>query len=536
MANKYPVVVIGAGFCGLTSLKTCLESGLEAICFEKSHEHGGLWRFREADEHGMASVQRSTVINTSKEASAFSDFPPDPKYANFMANTNLLEYLTSYMRHFNLEPHIRYGHEVTKVEKAPDYDDTGNWVVHVVNEAGEESKVTASGVLVAIGHHVYPNQPSFPGLTEFRGKVLHSHSYKDYSGMEKKRVLVIGVGNSAMDIAVELSNVNSKVFLSTRRGAWIIGRMGPHGIPFDYTLNRFATLLYYYFPRLYTWLGEKMLNYNFDHETYNLKPSHSIMAQHPTICDAMPSRIISGVVVVKGDISRFTPTGVVFKGEEDVEVPIDVVVTATGYDILMPLLEGIIPVKRNQVDLYARVFPPELKHPTLAVIGLIQPLGCIFPIAELQARWTCGIIKRQLSLPPVAERWEEIHTYKKSLQERYVASPRHTIQVDYLPYVDFLAEAVGCKPNMAKIFYTDPALFFKLLFGPPVAYQFRLTGPYPWKGAREAIMTAMNRTKAAFNTRHHQRVQSSCHCGHTTALILFSLVIAVLALVYYKFL
>lgn len=114
----------------------------------------------------------------------------------------------------------------------------------------------------------------------------------------------------------------------------------------------------------------------------------------------MPSRIISGAVKVKGDISHFTSEGVVFKGEDKV-VPLDVVVTATGYDILMPFLEGIIPVKRNQVDLYARVFPPELKHPTLAIIGLVQPVGCIFTTAELQARWFCRVVKREVQLPSI---------------------------------------------------------------------------------------------------------------------------------------
>lgn len=79
---------------------------------------------------------RSTVINISKETSLFSDFPPDAKYSNYMHHMDLMEYLTSYVRHFNLEPNIRYKHEVLTVTKSDDYDDTGNWVVRVKNKVG----------------------------------------------------------------------------------------------------------------------------------------------------------------------------------------------------------------------------------------------------------------------------------------------------------------------------------------------------------------------------------------------------------------
>jgi len=240
----------------------------------------------------------------------------------------------------------------------------------------------------------------------------------------------------------------------------------------------------------------------FDHAMYNLKPKHNITAQHPTISDALPCKLISGAITVKGDVDHFTPTGVVFRGEEGQEYPIDAAILATGYNISFPLLEDIIPAEKNQVGLYMRMFPAELEHPTLSIIGLIQPLGCIFPIAEIQARWACQLIKGERKLPPLAERMEEVRNYKKSLEERYVPSRRHTIQVDFVPYMDSLAEQVGCKPNLMKIALTDPQLFLKVVFGPTVPYQYRLSGPHAWKGAREAIMTVMDRTTAALNTRH----------------------------------
>lgn len=69
----------------------------------------------------------------------------------------------------------------------------------------------ASAVMVCIGHHVFPNMPTFPGLVEFSGTVMHSHAYKEPRGMEQKRILVVGIGNSALDVAVELSYVAKQV-------------------------------------------------------------------------------------------------------------------------------------------------------------------------------------------------------------------------------------------------------------------------------------------------------------------------------------
>jgi len=253
---KHPVVIIGAGFSGIICLKICIENGLDAIVYEKTENFGGLWRFRESDEYGLPSVQRSTIINTSKELSAFSDFPPQAELANFMHNSLLLGYLEKYMKHFNLEKHIKYQHQVLKVAKDKNFAQNGQWNIRVKNKEGEETEVTAAGVMVAIGHHVFPCMATFPGMEDFKGTVMHSHSFKDYKGLENKRALVVGVGNSGMDVAVELSNVNTKVFLSTRRGAWVVRRVGIDSLPFDYEVSsRLATAVQQYFPNIYEKIG-----------------------------------------------------------------------------------------------------------------------------------------------------------------------------------------------------------------------------------------------------------------------------------------
>lgn len=87
------IAIIGAGATGMTSVKACLEQELQPIVFEKTNYTGGLWRYKEnVDENGIASVMKSTIINSSKEMSAFSDFPPPDDYPNYMHNTKMVSF------------------------------------------------------------------------------------------------------------------------------------------------------------------------------------------------------------------------------------------------------------------------------------------------------------------------------------------------------------------------------------------------------------------------------------------------------------
>ena len=152
------------------------------------------------------------------------------------------------------------------------------------------------------------------------------------------------------------------------------------------------------------------------------------------------------------------------------------------------------------MNLYKLVFPYQLRHPSLAFIGLIQPLGSIFPIAEAQARWYVQLMKGNCKLPSVEEMEEEVKKRQESMAKRYVNSQRHTIQVDYMTYMDEINAEFGAKPNLWKLLLTDPVLFYACL-GPCVSYQYRLQGPHPWDGAREAILTLNKRVEAPLMTR-----------------------------------
>ncbi|XP_017492687.1 PREDICTED: dimethylaniline monooxygenase [N-oxide-forming] 5-like [Rhagoletis zephyria] len=235
------------------------------------------------------------------------------------------------------------------------------------------------------------------------------------------------------------------------------------------------------------WFLELYLNSVFNHEDYQLRPKHRCLSQHIMVNDALPNRILSGTVTVKGDIDYLTETGVVFKGETT-PVPCDVLVKATGYKVVFPFIsEELVPVHKNKVRLYKWQFIPNIKHAhTLAFISLAQPIGALLPIGELQSRWFALLMAGKLKLPSREEMEADLRE-KEKFQERFYESERHTIQVDWVPFMDELSKEIGAYPFIWKYVFTDPKLFFALLFGACAPYQYRLTGPNKWSGALKIV-------------------------------------------------
>ncbi|KAL8177982.1 UNVERIFIED_CONTAM: Cyclopentanone 1,2-monooxygenase (CPMO) [Gekko kuhli] len=420
MAKKR-IAVIGAGASGLVSIKCCLDEDLEPVCFEMSSDIGGLWRFEEKPEEGRASIYRSVIINTSKEMMCYSDFPIPDECPNYMHNSKIMEYFRQYAKHFDLLKYIRFRTKVCNISKSPDFTETGQWNVITETNEKQESSVF-DGIMVCTGHHTNAYLPlhSFPGIEKFKGRYFHSRDYKDPSEFVGKRVIVVGTGNSGVDIAVEISQTASQVFLSTRRGAWVMNRVWDGGEPQDLILNR--RIFYSFFKHNFIrksvhFLAQQKINKKFDHAMYGLQPQHSLYSQHPTINDDLPNRIISGRVMVKPNIKDFTETSVLFDNGSE-EDNIDFVVFATGYSFSFPFLDNCISVTDNQVSLYKYVFPPQLEKPTLAIIGLVQPLGAIMPISEMQARWVTRVFKGLCKLPPASDMLKDIHFKQVEMAKR----------------------------------------------------------------------------------------------------------------------
>ncbi|XP_035504531.2 flavin-containing monooxygenase 5 isoform X1 [Scophthalmus maximus] len=518
------VAVIGAGLSGLTSIKACVDEGLEPTCFESSHDIGGLWRFKEKPEPGRGNIYQSVVINSSKEMMSFSDFPPPAEFPNNMHHSEVLQYLRLYVQAFNLLKHIRFQTTVLSVRQTQDFAVTGQWEVETESGEGQRETSVFDAVIVCSGHFTQPHLPlrDFTGFESFEGRHFHSWEYRSADGMEGKTVVVIGIGNSGGDIAVDISRVAEKVFLSTRSGGWVVSRVGQGGLPADLVgTSRMDVMVRKLFPSWINRMLEKKLNESFDHTLYGLKPKHGFFAQIPVVNDDLPARIISGRVQVKPNVKEFRGSSVVFVDGSIIN-KVDVVVFATGYNYGFPFLPPALQAKCGyRLRLYKHVFPPELTQPTLAVVGFIHALGAINPLAELQARWATRVFKGLSTLPSEETMLKEIEKDTTTMHQRFACSERNPLQVEYIPYLDSLAKKVGVRPNILRLMMKDPRLALQVALGPCTPYQYRLTGPGQWAGARQAILTQWERVVQPFRTRDVPQPENKPYSG-LSIIVLFS--------------
>ncbi|KAG7462341.1 dimethylaniline monooxygenase [N-oxide-forming] 2-like [Solea senegalensis] len=499
------VAVVGGGSSGLACVKTCLDEGLEPVCFESSDDIGGLWRFKESLEPERSSIYRSLVVNTSKEMMCFSDFPMPADYPNYMHHSQLLQYYRLYAEHFHLLRYINFQTTVRTLTQRPDFSVSGQWDVVTINKDGEEERHVFDAVLVCSGQYTRPSLPlsDLPGHETFSGRCFHSWEYKDADAYRGKKVVVVGIGNSGADIAVEISRSATKTFLSTRKGTWVMGRMSTNGLPLDMTvLTRFNLILSQLLPfSVVNWAAERHLRHRCDHQLYGLKPAHRLLQRKPLINDDLPGRILQGALIMRANLKGFLESGVIFE-DDTVEEDIDAVIFCTGYKINFSFLPpSLYEETHGELTLYKRVFPPSLQHPTLAIMGLFQTKGPIMPVVEMQARWAVRVFSGLNRLPSPEKMLEVIESERKRNMESYTCPRQAALQVDYISYLDFMAKEVGVRPNLLLLSVTDPVLWLKLLFGPCTPYQYRLSGPGRWGGARHAVLTQWKRVVQPFKTR-----------------------------------
>ncbi|TKS74792.1 Dimethylaniline monooxygenase [N-oxide-forming] 3 [Collichthys lucidus] len=203
----------------------------------------------------------------------------------------------------------------------------------------------------------------------------------------------------------------------------------------------------------------------------------------------------------KPNLKSFEDSGVVFE-DGTVEEDIDAVVFCTGYHVNFPFLPpALSDGPQGELTLYKRLFPPSLLRPTLAVMGLFQTKGPIMPIVEMQARWAAKVFTGSSRLPSKEEMLEVIKSDMQRKMKSYPCPRQAVLQVDYIPYLDFMADKVGVRPNFLTLLLRDPVLWWKVIVGPCTPYQYRLTGPGQWAGARQAILTQWERVAQPFRTR-----------------------------------
>jgi len=438
------VCLIGAGSSGIAAVKALHERSIPFDCFEKSDRVGGNWVFE--NRNGMSAAYRDLFINTSRPRMQYSDYPMPDSYPDFPHHSQIAAYFDDYVDHFGLRELITFQ---TGVEHAVREQDA-TWTVTL--ETGERRSYGA--LLVANGHHWDPRwpEPAFPGADGFAGVQMHAHSYVDNSTFAGRRVLILGMGNSAMDIAVESSYVAERTFLAARRGAWIVPKY-MFGKPLD-QLGANPRIPFKVRQRMF---HELVKSYVGPPDRYGLPaPDHRLGQAHPTVSGRILDRIQHGTIAPKPNIAALEDTRVRFADGSVEEV--DVVVYCTGYKISFPFFDaGFISAPDNHIELYRRVFHPDV--PNVFFIGLLQPLGAIMPLAEAQSEWVGDFLLGDYAPPPREEMLAAIAADQAAMSARYVASKRHTIQVDYDDYLYELAKERRAGGRRARERgYAPPAL------------------------------------------------------------------------------
>jgi cation diffusion facilitator CzcD-associated flavoprotein CzcO len=421
--------VIGAGSSGLAVAKALIDAGVPFDCFEESDRVGGLWVF--GNKNGKSAAYRSLTINTSRDRMQFADFPMPRDYPDYPGHERMASYFQAYAERFDLRRHIRFETKVDRVEPGP----AGGFVVTLAN--GQRDRYGA--VVVANGHHWDPAwpDPKIPG--RFLGVTLHSNAYVDPSkphDLRGKRVVVVGFGNSAVDIACELAREGAaaEVTLSTRRGAWVLPkyvgkrpldqlRIVPLFLPIG-VRQRLGSLYY----RL---IVGKLEDYGLH------RPDHRLGGAHPTISSDLLPLLRQGKVTPKPALVRFHDDVVEFA--DGSRTAADAIVFATGYKVTFPFFDpAFVEAANNVLPLYYRLFHLDIEN--LFFVGLAQPLGAIMPIAEAQAKLLADSLTGRYALPPREAMRALTDAETRTMSRRYVASRRHTMQVDFDDFMKALAQ------------------------------------------------------------------------------------------------
>lgn len=415
------VAVIGAGISGLTTTKQLVDYGIDVTTFESSDRVGGNWAF--GNPNGHSSAYRSLHIDTSKHQLSFKDFPMPEDYPDFPHHTQIKDYLDAYCDTFGLRECIEFENGVEHAQRL----DGGGWRLR--DQTGAER--LADVLVVANGHHWDPRYADFPG--SFDGLTLHSHHYIDPwtpHDLTGKRILIVGIGNSAADLAVELSSrvFDNRVTLSTRSGAWIVPKL-INGKAADMNYRTLPQVSLKWQRKMAHWYqqyaGTSSANFGLP------APQHEFFGAHPTQSTELPVRLKSGDVTPKPNVSRLDGSTVHF--EDDTSADFDVIIWATGYNLTFPFFDpDFISAPDNRIDLYKRIFKPGLDD--LLFAGFAQATPTLFPFVESQAR-LIGAYAAGLYRPPSVPEMERViaEDYRLYMGEM-LDRPRHTHQLDYFVY------------------------------------------------------------------------------------------------------
>lgn len=426
------VAVVGAGNGGICAAKYMIQAGFDVTVYEAGSFVGGLWVYN--NDNGRSQAYKNLSIISSRRFTRFKDWDFDDQTPRFPTHRDMHRYAHSYAEHFGVLARTRFRCPVKSVEPLFEPGKQGPW--RVVLEDGTDDEFDA--VIVATGHL---NEPLH--VEEFRrdfgGQYLHSSEYREADSFVDKRVCVVGVGNSGVDIASDVCSVADRTVLVARSGAIIQPK-----VVFGVAWSDIAiSLRKRWIPN---WLRARIMNlliFMVHGDLRRLGIQRPDGRTHPTLSESIVADIEYNRVAVKPAISAIDGATITFAdgSKED----FDVLVGATGYRVHLPFVpEDVVPVKGNHVDLYKRIFVPG--WPGLYFVGMLNPLSTLNRIFEEQADLLVEVIRGRVQLPDAQEMQRDIDEKNRRAATIYTHSPRHEMEEPDFLYTDELHSLLNGSP------------------------------------------------------------------------------------------
>ncbi|MDO8773466.1 MAG: NAD(P)-binding domain-containing protein [Burkholderiaceae bacterium] len=421
-AAKSPkrVAVIGAGAAGLCSAKHLLARGIDVVIYELGSCVGGLWVYQ--NDSGLGPAYRSLRLNSEASVTAYKDFPFPVNGPLYPDHFEVRRYLEAYAERFDVTRHIRFRSRVVNV--APKGD---RWVVQL--DDGTDSDFDA--VIVASGHQGLPMHPAWKD--DFTGEYLHSHSYRVPESFRDKRVLVVGMGNSAVDIASDICVVTKSTTISSRSPVLVMPRM-LFGVP---TSRVLAKLEKRWMPwpvrRTIRELLTRIVHGRMEQWGFVTPKSRTHPTSHPNLMSHFVwNRITAkpGIESVKGTEVRFTD------GSTE---SFDTIIAGTGYCVALPFLAAsLLPLDGHRLELFLRVVHP--RQPGLYFTGMFNVAGGgNIRMMDDQAEWITGLVCGDEKIPTQTQMRVVMEEEQAFLRRHYPGSARYALELDPIFYRKLMA-------------------------------------------------------------------------------------------------
>ncbi|WP_326628240.1 MULTISPECIES: flavin-containing monooxygenase [unclassified Streptomyces] len=363
-----PVYVVGGGPGGLAAAAALREQGVRAVVLEKSGSVGASWRGHYDRLH----------LHTTRRWSALPGLAMPRRFGRWVSRDHVVRYLEKYVEHHELE--VVTGVEVTRIDRAA--DGTG-WQL----TATGGRVLTGRAVVVATGYNHTPRIPDWAGRDTFAGELVHARDYRNPAPYAGKDVLVVGIGNTGAEIAVDLVEGGaSRVRIAVRTVPHIV-RRSTAGWPAQATgilVRRLPVRLVDRAGRLMAKvavpdLAEQGLPRP-DTGLYSRVKDGAIPVQDVGLIDA----VRGGRVVPVATVESFDKEAVVLA--DGTRITPDAVIAATGYRRALEPLVGHLDVldARGRPVVHGSRTP---KHaPGLYFTGFTNPISGMFREMALDAR------------------------------------------------------------------------------------------------------------------------------------------------------